>query len=116
MLEAALPCAKEVTMANVKDMRKGICDDVYTELAGMKEKIEALTEKLKRTYPAEDALSGLYSRHLHELAGQIEWRLQILSHACPHDWKGSEDYEENIVSVGPPEKFETDFSGGYVGG
>jgi hypothetical protein len=103
-------------MANVKDIKIGICDEVYTELEGMKERLETLKEKFQRAYPVEDKLSGLYNRHLHELAEQIEWRLQILSHACPHDWKGSADYEENTVSVEPQKTFETDFSGGYVGG
>ncbi len=103
-------------MATMKDMKKGICDEMYTELEGMKERIEALTDKLARTYKVEKELSALYTRHLHELADQIEWKLQILSHACPYDWKGSEEFEENTVSVGPAETFETDFSGGYIGG
>ena len=105
-------------MATVKDIKKGFCDDIYTELAGMKEKIEVLQSKLTRSYPAEDELFKLYDRHLHELVEQIDWKLQILSHACPHDWKGSAgtEYEENSVSVGPAESFDKDFSGGYIGG
>ncbi len=103
-------------MATVKDKKTGICDDVYTELAGMKERIIDLKEKFRGAFSAQDALSALYDRHLRELAEQIEWKLQILSHACSHDWKGSADYEENTVSVGPAETFETDFSGGYIGG
>lgn len=105
-------------MATMKDIKKGLCDEVYTELAGMKEKIIALQNKLARSYKVEDEIFGLYDRHLHELVDQIEWKLQILSHACPYDWKGSAEaeYEENTVSVGPAETFETDFSGGYVGG
>ncbi len=103
-------------MATVTDIKKGICDEMYTELEGMKEKIEALTDKLAGTYSAGDALSDLYKRHLLELAGQIDWKLQILAHACSHDWKGSEEFEENPVSVGPVETPETDFSGGYIGG
>ncbi len=105
-------------MATLKDIKKGLCDDVYTELAGMKQKIVALQNKLARSYKAEDDILGLCDRHLHELVDQIEWKLQILSHACPYDWKGSAEveYQENTVSVGPAETFETDFSGGYVGG
>ena len=105
-------------MATVKDIKKGFCDDIYTELAGMKVRIEVLQSKLARTYPTEHELFMKYDRHLHELAEQIEWKLQILSHACPNDWKGSADieYEDNTVSVGPAQSFDTDFSGGYVGG
>ncbi len=105
-------------MATAKDIKKGFCDDIYTELAGMKVRIEVLQGKLARSYPTEHELFVLYDRHLHELAEQIEWKLQILSHACPNDWKGSADieYEENTVSVGPAQSFDTDFSGGYIGG
>ncbi len=103
-------------MATMHDMNKGICDEMYTELEGMKERIEALTDKLARTYKAEDKLSELYRRHLHELTDQIEWKLQILSHACSYDWQGSNEYDENTVAAGPAAPFETDFSGGYFGG
>jgi hypothetical protein len=103
-------------MANVTDIKNGICDEVFVELEAMKDKLAVLREKVECSYPAEDTFLGLQERHLYELAEQIEWRLQILSHACPYDWKGSADFEDNIVSVGPAEKFDTDFSGGYIGG
>lgn len=104
-------------MGTVKDMKKGFCDDVFTELSGMKKRIIDLRDDLARTYGAETDIFGTYERHLCELADQIEWKLQILSHACPYDWKGSVEYAENIVSVGPAGKFpEIDFSGGYLGG
>jgi hypothetical protein len=104
-------------MATVKDINKDFCDDVFTELSGMKKRIMDMRDNLARTFGAEGDLFGKYERHLCELADQIEWKLQILSHACPYDWKGSAEYAENIVSVGPAEKApETDFSGGYLGG
>lgn len=105
-------------MAMVKDINvKGFCDTVYTELSGMKERILAMRDDLARTYGAESELFGTYERHLCELADQIDWKLQILSHACPFDWKGSATGVESIVSVRQPENVgETDFSGGYIGG
>jgi hypothetical protein len=103
-------------MATIKEIKKGYCDEVYTGLSGMKEGILAMRDKLARTYPAESEFFGLYERHLCELVDQIDWRLQILSHTCPYDWKGSVEYEENTVSVGAAETFTTDFSGGYLGG
>ncbi len=105
-------------MATVKDIKKGFCDDIYTELGDIKGRIEALQGKLERTYPTEHELFMLYDRHLHELAEQIDWKLQILSHACSYDWKGSAgtEFDENTVSVGTAESFDGDFSGGYVGG
>ncbi len=105
-------------MGTVKEIRtKGFCDEVFTELSGMKKRIMEMKDDLARTYGAEGGLFETYGRHLSEIADQIEWKLQILSHACPYDWKGSVEYAENTVSVGPAEKFpEVDFSGGYVGG
>ncbi len=103
-------------MTTVKDIKKGYCDDVYAELSSMKERLLAMRDDLARTYGAETNIFGLFERHLCELADQIDWKLQILSHACPYDWKGSAGYEENTVSVGPAEKTAIDFSGGYLGG
>ncbi len=105
-------------MARVKDIsEKSFCDEVYTELSGMKKRILDMREDLARTYGTETRVFGMYERHLRELADQIEWKLQILSHACPYDWQGSVEYAENTVSVGPVEKGpEVEFSGGYLGG
>jgi hypothetical protein len=58
----------------------------------------------------------MFGRHLSELADQIDWKLQILAHSCPVDWKGSADYEE-IAEVSTLEKSgDVEFSPGYVGG
>ncbi len=105
-------------MGTVMDAKtKGYCDEVFTQLSGMQKKILEMKDNLARTYGTEKSgLFETFERHLSEIADHIEWKLQILSHACPYDWKGSVD-AENIVSVGPAEKFpEIDFSGGYVGG
>jgi len=101
-------------MATIKDIKKNFCDDVYVELSVMKRKIDDMRDNLARTYGAKTEIFGMYDRHLLELFNQIEWKLQILSHACPYDWKGSEEYVET-ASVGPVEK-NVDFSPGYVGG
>ncbi len=105
-------------MAAVKDIKKGVCDNVFSGLSDVKKRIEVLRDDLARTYKAEDKLSGLYERHLGELVEQIDWKLQILSHACPYDWKGSADveYEDNTVSVGPADISMPNFAGGYLGG
>ncbi len=105
-------------MATVKNMKKGFCDDVYTELSVIKDRIMVMRDKLARTYSGEDDMFKLYDRHIGELVDQIEWKLQILSHACPYDWKGSSEaeYEENTASVGPADTKEPDFAGGYLGG
>ena len=76
-----------------------------------------MKDELEFTYGKDSEPFRNYERHLVELAGQIEWKLQILSHACPYDWKGSAEKVESIVSVQPPEVMTApDFSGGYIGG
>jgi hypothetical protein len=108
-------------MGNVRDIRyttvKSFCDEVYTELAGMRMKIIMMSDDLSMAYGDDSQPLNMFKRHLSELADQIEWKLQILSHACPYDWKGSKEAVESIVSVRQSETVEgPDFSGGYVGG
>ncbi len=105
-------------MATVMNMKEsnGFCDEVYAELAGMKEKIIKLRDRSAAKSPGTDIDGGLFRRHLGELADQIDWKLQILSHSCSVDWKGSMDYEET-AQVNTMEKSEdVDFSPGYIGG
>lgn len=96
---------------------KAFCDEVYAELAGMKKRLADMRARLEAAYGVDTDIYDKFDRHLCELADQIEWKLQILSHACPFDWKGSVEYGESIVSVGQPETASgPDFSGGYIGG
>jgi hypothetical protein len=108
-------------MGSVKDdkeiMTKAFCDDVYVELGGMNLKLRTMIDELAMTYGEETEPFKTFKRHLLELADQIEWRLEILSHACPFDWKGSRENVESIVSVNQPEVMTgPEFSGGYLGG
>ncbi len=105
-------------MATMKDMKKDYCDEVFTELSAIKGRIMKMQDNLKNNYKLEGELAGKFERHLCELADQIDWKLQILSHACPYDWKGSDapEYADNTVSVGPADIQIPEFSGGYVGG
>jgi hypothetical protein len=85
----------------------------------MKDRIMKMQKDLVRMYPDQKEFVEKYERHLCELTDQIDWKLQILSHACPFDWKGSSEseYEDNSVSVGPTEQTPGfDFAGGYLGG
>lgn len=101
-----------------KDTEVGsFCDEVYTELAGMRMKLMTMNDELSANYGDETVPYTTFKRHLAELADQIEWKLQILSHACPYEWKGSQEKVESVVSVRQPEPaIGPDFSGGYVGG
>jgi hypothetical protein len=103
------------SLMNVKES-KGFCDEVYTKLADMKKQLIELKGRSVAKSPGLDIEGGMFGRHLGELADQIEWKLQILAHSCPVDWKGSADYEE-IAEVDTMEKSrDVEFSPGYVGG
>jgi hypothetical protein len=103
------------SVLNVKES-KGFCDEVYTQLADMREKIIALKDRSVAKSPGKDIEGGMFVRHLGELADQIDWKLQILSHSCPVDWQGAADYAET-AQVNTKEKSEDiEFSPGYVGG
>ena len=103
------------SVMNVKES-KVFCDEVYTELLDMKERILDLKVRSIAKSPGIGIEGGMFGRQLSELADQIDWKLQILSHSCSVDWKGAELYEE-IAEVSSREKSEDlDFSPGYVGG
>jgi hypothetical protein len=102
--------AKEITISNY-------CDAVNNELVGMKTRLEALREGVKKAYGVGNELTLAHERHLSELSDMIEWKLKILMTACPFDWKGTDKDVESTVSVGPAGKSsEYDASGGYLGG
>ncbi len=103
------------SVMNVKES-KGFCDEVYTLLADMKEKIIELKSRSVAESPGKDIEGGMFGRHLGELADQIDWKLQILSHSCPVDWKGSADYAETAQVNTTEKSGDDEFSPGYVGG
>jgi len=103
------------SLTNVKES-KAFCDEVYTQLAEMKEKIIELKARSAAESPGKDIEGGMFVRHLGELADQIDWKLQILSHSCAVDWKGSADYTETAQVNTIEKPGDTEFSPGYVGG
>ncbi len=103
------------SLMNVKES-KGFCDEVYTELAEMKARIIELKDRSVANSPGKDIEGGMFGRHLGELADQIDWKLQILSHSCNVDWKGSVDFEETAQVNAIEKPGDIEFSPGYVGG
>ncbi len=103
------------SVLNVKES-KGFCDEVYKELMDMKEKINKLQKMSAAVGPGKDIEGGLFSRHLCELADQIDWKLQILAHSCTVDWKGATDFEETAQVDMAVKSKDIDFSPGYIGG
>jgi hypothetical protein len=97
------------SVLNVKET-KGFCDEVYTQLADMKEKIIELKDRSVAISPGKDIEGGMFVRH------QIDWKLQILAHSCPVDWKGSADYAEMAQVTTTEKSGDIEFSPGYVGG
>ncbi len=104
------------SVMNVKESKE-FCDDVYTQLTDMKEKIIKLRDRSTAGRPVSDIDGGKFARQLTELAEDIEWRLQILSHSCPYGWRGASDYEGDAQVNEMGRAPDSDkFSGGYVGG
>ena len=105
-------------MGTVKNVKlNSYCNDVNTELIGIKARLDALREDVKKAYGADSPVTREHDRHLCELADMIEWKLQILMKVCPFDWQGADKDIENIVSVGPDKTIaSSEFSAGYIGG
>ena len=104
------------SVMNAKES-KGFCDEVYTQLTDMKEKILRLKDRSAVGSPVSDIDGGKFARHLTELADVIDWKLQILSHSCTYDWRGASNYEGDAQVNEMGRATDSDgFSGGYVGG
>ncbi len=103
------------SVMNVKES-KGFCDEVYAQLTDMKNKIVKLQERSVAKSPGKDLEGGMFTRHLCELADQIDWKLQILAHSCPVDWEGAAEYEETAQVNTAVKSGDVDFSPGYIGG
>ncbi len=91
--------------------------EIYRELHGVLERIDALRKDLAATYNREGKVFMTHDRHLLEMADYIGWKLMVLEKDTGFDWKatGEKDIESD-VSVQPFETSGPDFSGGYVGG
>lgn len=101
----------------IKDPKatKGICDRIYGELHDMRERLLHLKEAVGGS-ESEKAVHDRFESHLDELIKAMDWKIQVLSHSCAYNWKGSAEFEEN-VQVGEAERLpDKEFSPGYVGG
>jgi len=104
-------------MATVKDsLRSGYCDDVLSELAYMIQTVYELKDHAAKNYGEGTEVARLHERHLSEIAEYLDWKLEILTKACPFEWRGMDDTVQSVVSVRQPEPPDKDFSGGYLGG
>jgi len=103
-------------MASVLNMKesKEFCDEVFTQLSSMKKKIIELKDRSSAGGMLKDIEGGKFGRQLAELVEEIDWRLEILSHSCTHDWAGSAGYEGAEVET--EKSKDVEFSPGYLGG
>ena len=103
-------------MATVKVINeKEYLLEIYRELHGVIERIDALRKDLATTYGGEGKVFMAHDRHLLEMADYIGWKLMVLEKGTGFDWKDEKDIERD-VSVRPFDTTGPDFSGGYVGG
>ncbi len=97
---------------------KGYCDSLFAELSDMKTKLECFVDDIKYVEGFDSKVIETHNKHLKELIETIDWKLEILTKACPYEWKGLGEDHESTVSVkveeGTPEKDPV--SGGYIGG
>ena len=104
-------------MATAKDIRKNeYCDEVLSELAFMIQNIQDLKVHAGATLGQDTDLAKAHERHLTEAAEHLDWKLQILTSACPFDWKGLGEGVQDVVSVRQPDATDPDLAGGYGGG
>ncbi len=104
------------SVLNVKESKE-FCDEVYTQLTDMKEKVIKLKKRSSAGSPVSDTDGGKFTRQLAELADAIEWKLQILSHSCPYGWRGASEYEGDVQVDEIDKAPDSDnFSAGYIGG
>ncbi len=90
--------------------------EIYRELHGMLDRIDALRKDLTATYGGEGKVFMTHDRQLLEMADYIGWKLMVLEKGTGFDWKTGEKDIQSEVSVQPFETAGPDFSGGYVGG
>ncbi|MDA8100771.1 MAG: hypothetical protein M0042_14235 [Nitrospiraceae bacterium] len=75
-------------MATKKETTRDYCDDVFAELSQMQKRLLALPGELAAVYGEKSALYLKFERYMNELADQLAWRLQVLSHSCTQNGKG----------------------------
>lgn len=106
-------------MATCKDIGfKNYCDNVYTELTGMKSRLLDLVKNIEtKSVPEVEHLKS-HVPHLLDIVNTIDWKLGIIMRVCPADWKGFTGEFETAETVSVQETgTEREFvAGGYVGG
>jgi hypothetical protein len=106
---------KETIMAVARDIGlKNYCDTVYTDFTEMKSRLLGIVGQIEHMTGPDRGMLASHVPHLREVVSFIDWKLDILTKACPFEWKGlGSDLESTAqVQIGDAQPF----SGGYVGG
>jgi hypothetical protein len=109
---------KEAVMASAREIKVGnYCTRVYTELSGMKSRLQGFVDEIESMTGPDREMLLTHIPHFQDVIRNIDWKLEILTKVCPHDWTGYKDVE-TVASV----KLEAEplgkdaVSGGYLGG
>jgi len=104
-------------MATLKDIRVGdYCTRVYTELSGMKAKLLDFVKEIEAMSGPDKELVITHIPHFRDMIGTIEWKLDIITRACPTGWETRPDVESHASVQLQDEPSETVAAGGYLGG
>lgn len=92
-----------------------ICTSLYQEMRETNRKLDEFISTIEHSEGKTRTTLNPYLRHLYELKGFIDWKLEIFSKVCPVDWGKEVENIQSTVSVKASD--ETDFpAGGYIGG
>lgn len=90
------------------------CNTLYTELEGVKAKLNDLIAEIEGFSAEEGVHVKSHADHLKKIIDTIDWKLEVFTKVCPLDSGGySKGAVENVsVPILDPDQF----SGGYLGG
>jgi len=104
-------------MATRKIDINNYCDSLYSELFNMKTRLVEYVTQIEHMEGKEKSMLNPFVRHLNEIIGAIDWKLEIFTKVCPVDWGRYVKEFETKVSVSTETMKESDQpAGGYVGG
>jgi len=105
-------------MATARDIKVGnYCTRVYTELSGMKARLLGFVHEIEGMKGPEKELLMTHIPHFEDIIRSIDWKLEILTRACPFEWAGYKDVETvTSVQLQTETQAREEISGGYLGG
>jgi len=105
-------------MATAREKKVGsYCTRVFDDLTGMRSALEGYVHEIESMTGPEKELLITHIPHFRDLVHSIDWKLEILTRACPYEWTGFKDVEKgaSVQLVEDTAKLEA-VSGGYGGG